>query len=198
MRPVLSGRDAVADVIRACVLQHGLSVSTQQIAEHLGVPEEQLYAQYGTKTRLLAKALGYDQLLPLMQRVMAGPESNSLKEQLREFAEALTVYFIDSLPSAMALWSATATHHSGEGDEISDPRDTAPSAQGRQVLAGWFTRAQESGRLSDFDVHAAAVMFVGACNAPASRLHLGEDLIDVDMYLNGFIDLFYRAIENPV
>ena len=194
MKPTLSNQNQLLDVVRTCVIEFGPSVATKEIAERLGVTEECLYDEYGSKTNLLAKVFGYDQLLPWISRVQSGPEPGCLKQQLMDIAGVLTPYFVEYLPSSMAIWSASQTYYSENVPERQDPRDESPSVMARYVLAGWFQRAQEQGRLGPFDPHLAAVMFIGSCIAPAARLHLGEDFIEVDPYVHSFVEIFYRGL----
>ena len=197
METKLSQRDQESAVIRACIMKHGVSVETRTIAHELGVTEDELFRNHGTKTVLLAKALGYDQLLPLMEAVEAGPTDEPLAVQLSRFAGILIPYFMESLPSTMALWSASSVVNTDGKSRPDDPRDVNPAVWGRNALAGWFTRAQEQGRLRFFDAQAASVMFQGCCEAPAFRCHVGEDLIDIERYTSQFVSLFLSGLLIP-
>ena len=64
----------------------------------------------------------------------------------------------------------------------------------RQLLAARFLRAQERGFLGAFDPQAAAIMFIGCCQAPAGRFHIGEELNDVARYPPEFIATFLNDI----
>jgi hypothetical protein len=194
MQTKLSQYDQESVIIRDCILKYGVSVETRVIAQELGVTEAELFRNHGTKTVLLAKALGYDQLLPIMNEVESGPTDEPLAEQLTRIAMSLIPYFMESLPSTMALWSASSAMNADGKSSARDPRDVNPAVWGRNALAAWFTRAQEQGRLRFFDTQAASVMFQGCCEAPATRFHIGEDLIDIERYTHHFVPLFLNGL----
>ena len=190
-----SQRDDDKRRIKECVLKHGVSVETKTIAQELGVTEKQLFERHGSKTYIMAESLGYDHMLPMISTVQAGPTAAPLDEQLNQIATWLIPFYLEILPSTIALWSASSVVYSETKTPPSDPRDLNPSVMARQLLAAWFKRAQAQGRLGPFDANSAAIMFMACCQAPAIRFHIGEDMVDLDQYQPDFISTFLRGVQ---
>ena len=57
MRPRKVSDQEVFDVVRKCLIEHGGSVSTQYIADCIGVSQATLFKRFGSKNNLLQTAL---------------------------------------------------------------------------------------------------------------------------------------------
>ncbi len=194
MRPKLTSDSDLLDAARDCFLEYGPSVSTTLIAERAGVSQATIFKRFGTKAQLLMLALGYEEMLPWLPKVEAGPDDRPIREQLMELAQALTAFYIESLPSMMALWSAGPSYFADVPGPSDDPREASLAVRSRLMLSDWFAKAQSTGRVGQCNPEAIGIAFLGACQAPAMRLHLGEDNIDVQCYLNSFLDILLNGI----
>ena len=194
IRPRLTNDDTTLESVRACILQHGATVSITVIAKHTGLSLDELTTRYGTKTELVIKAFGYEEVVAWLVKLAAGPDERDIREQLLELAHTFTHFFIENLPSMMAIWSAGPTFPADQTQANVPQRDVSPGFKARMLLSSWFGKAQAQGRLGGQDPEALAVMFMGTLYAPATRTHLGEDRINLDEYVTAYIDGIWHGI----
>ena len=83
MRPKKISNEDILEVVRRCILEQGSGVSTQVIADHLGISQATLFKRFGTKIKLLQAAL----VLPhkatiFLNKLEAPPTEAPFREQL--------------------------------------------------------------------------------------------------------------------
>ena len=99
--------EEILRVVRQCIAEQGGRVSTQYIADQIGVSQATLFKRFGSKSNLLQTAI----LLPptaqkateMMARLKAGPNDESVRVQLERLCLEMLRFFEDVLPSFASL-----------------------------------------------------------------------------------------------
>ncbi len=173
MRPKKISDEEILTAVRHCIAEQGGRVSTQYIADQLGVSQAMLFKRFGSKSNLLQAAI----LLPptaqkateMMARLKAGPNDEPVRVQLERLCLEMMRFFEDVLPSFASL------HASGMCFDGPLP-DDAPPILARQYLTQWVQTLQEQGRIrSTVHPESIALTLIGAMQHRPLRIHLIRD-----------------------
>ena len=164
MRPKKVSDQEVFDVVRQCLIEQGGSVSTQYIADCLGVSQAMLFKRFGSKSNLFQTAL----LLPaqtqkakdLLETLERGPTDEPIQNQLKNLCLRLLDFYDDLIPCFAAL------HASGLSFNRSLPEDSSP-VRARRSFTKWISYLQESGRLRQ-SIHPESIVL--SLGAPLARM----------------------------
>ena len=195
MRPKKVSDEDILQVVRRCMIEQGGSVSTQYIADQVGISQATLFKRFGSKTNLLQTAI----LLPSktskardMMKVLAkGPTDEPVREQLEQLCLRLLKFFDDVLPSFASLHASGLT--------FTEPLpDNAPPVQARKFLTNWISRLQEQGRIRN-GVHpeSIALTLIGAMQHRPIRIHLLRDttLTQTDEeYVSSMVEVLWQGL----
>lgn len=178
---------------RACFLEHGAGVSTQLIAERLGISHAILFQRFGTKEQLMRTALWPSMRAPWMELARSGPDDRPIREQVRELVESFSSVMDEVVPCVSILRSA------GIGmDEAASP-DERPPLYARKLLAGWFTRALARNTNSQTKADHLADLFMGALHVRPFHQHLGarpKSRTDQRAYLELVVNVIVEQLES--
>lgn len=177
---------------RDCILRFGVSVSTQTIADELGVSQATLFKRFGTKDTLIQKAL----LQPIVEhRIFDDLQSLSTQKNvvsgLSSLCFSLLSFFEDTLPSIMMLRSTGC-----DVPSILRSKNAPPMVM-RRKLTEWFDRLQQTGHIRQTSSENLALAMIGAVQHRAFRLHilLESNLADDnEQFVSSIVDVFWQGI----
>jgi AcrR family transcriptional regulator len=198
MRPKKISDEDILQTVRRCLIEQGGSVSTQFIADQVGVSQATLFKRFGSKSNLLQTAI----LLPskaskarnMMQLLSQGPTEAPVRTQMEQLCLRLLNFFDDVLPSFASL------HASGLTFDEPLPDDTPPILA-RKYLTNWIAQLQEQGRIRK-EVHpeSIALTLIGAMQHRPLRIHLLRDttLTQTDEeYVSSMVEVLWQGL-SPV
>lgn len=137
-------------------------MSTDVIAESLGVSSQALFKRFNSKQELLIAAL-LPVSDPAWHRLVAkGPDGRPLKDQLIEIFEALAGFFLD-IARRMSVLRWAGVHPPELLSHFKEP----PPLVDIRILSGWFRRAWQQGLVGDTDFEATAMLVLTSTHGPA-------------------------------
>ena len=161
----------IAAAARACFTEHGPSVSTEVIAERLGVTAPALFKRVGSKENLLARALcpsdGVPEWLLALER---GPEEGPCVDQLVGLLRNAWGFFRRIAPSLVVVRAAGVPL-----DRVFPADVPPPPIATRRAVAGWLRRAADQGRIRELDVEAVAEALLGTIEARSFLAYVAGD-----------------------
>ena len=200
-RPRQITDEQILRVAREVFTELGPTVSTEVIAEQLGVSSTALFKRFGRKDDLLLAALLPDGPPAWFELAAAGPGEGPIRQQLLTLGREISGFLERLIP---AIWTLKAAGHDphvlfGEGDRVS------PTG-GVMVLARWFELGAARGLLRVDDPVSAAVVFLGALHTRVffqhmARTHGGVSHLpphldlDQDRYLQHLVDILWRGLD---
>jgi AcrR family transcriptional regulator len=192
MRPQKTSDSKMLETTLRCILKHGISVSTQVIANELGVSQATLFKRFGTKEALVHKAL----LQPISEHsifiyLAKSPTKESVVTQLQSMSMALLHFFEDMLPCIMMLRSGGC-----DLPQIMKGEDTPPILM-RRLLTKWVEALQEENRIRQISAEAFALALFGAIQHRAMRRHILHDQTMTNSdeeFVVRVVDLFWHGI----
>lgn len=161
-RPRTITDEQILTAASQCFLEHGPAVSTDVIAEQLGVSSQAIFKRFQNKQELMLAALVPQDQAPWIPMVEAGPDDRPLRTQLTEIFTELADFFIDVARKISVLrWGGI------------DPRqlmarfDEPPPLVDIRTLAGWLERAANRGLIRTIDYRATAMLMLTSMHGPA-------------------------------
>ena len=195
MRPKKVSDEVILQTVRGCLREQGGSVSTQFIADQLGVSQATLFKRFGSKSNLLQTAI----LLPskaskaskMLRFLCEEPSKEPVREQMERMCLRLLKFFDEMLPSLASLHASGLT--------FDDPLpEEAPPVQARKHLTKWVGQLQEQGRMRK-DVHpeSIALTLIGTMQHRPLRIHLLRDttLTQTDEeYVSSIVEVLWQGL----
>jgi AcrR family transcriptional regulator len=159
-----------AQILRAAreaFLRDGPGVSTDAIAEALGISAAAIFKRFRSKKRLMLEAL-----IPQRPRwfdlVERGPTARPLRAQLLELGREVLDFYRRQIPCVSVLRSSGM-----DLAEFFAGKDPPPPLEGARLLGQWFERAKGDGRIrDDADGLTCASAFLGALHMHVFLDHL--------------------------
>lgn len=194
MRPRQFTNEDILTATQACILELGPSVSTNVIAERVGMSQAALFKRFGTKEKLFLEALSRPMKNnPSMDLLEKGPTDEPIREQMTCVGEAILTVMRRVVPCMAMLHAAglNPTEHMNMRGEDSPP------IQGRKMLTRWFRLAIEQKRVRPFDPHIMAVAFIGMLKArPFREIILADTELECSdhTYVSQLIDVLWVGI----
>ncbi len=188
--------EEILEVARACFIEHGASVSTEAIAARLGVSGPALLKRFGSKRELLKAAFSVGTTPPWaqqwLQKVEAGPDEREIPVQILELSLAIDGFFRKMVPAFAVLREAGLTP-----EELRGSGKDSPPVRSHKMMAGWFRRAQEQGRLRAGDCDVMASLFLSGLQhryflAHVSGLHIPTE--EEDPWLERMVNIFWHGV----
>lgn len=193
VRPRQFTDDELLDGARKCFIEHGPGVSTNHIADEIGVSQATLFKRFGTKQQLMVAALAPRPNMDILLRIEDGPTDAPIEDQLRELASQMAGMFDRLLPCLMTLWGAGKNPH-----EMFPDKSQAPPVRARKAMAVFFEKAQAQGRMAGGDPEMLAMVFIGGMKEAAFQKHLLRDdtaKTDADAYAATLVETFWRGVQ---
>ena len=192
MRPKKISDEDILEVARQCLMEQGSGVSTQLIADRLGVSQATLFKRFGTKLKLLQAAL----YLPIRAKAMLSrieilPNDAPVKEQLLDLCLELLAFFDEMIPCWATLHAAGMTIPKNLSDD-------APPIRARKGLTTWIAHLQNQGRIrQQVEPESIALALVGALQHRPFRKHIIKDqnMMQSDReYVESIVDVMWRGL----
>lgn len=195
MRPKKISDLEILQVVRQCLVEQGGTVSTQYIADQVGVSQATLFKRFGSKSNLLQMAtiIGpqAEKAILFKKKLDLGPTTAPVKEQLRDLCLEMLRLFDEILPCFASL------HASGMAFDGPVP-ESAPPVQIRKSLTRWVETLQGNGRLrAEIHPESVALTIMGAVQHRPLRIHLIRDtnLTQTDEeYIHSIVDVLWMGL----
>jgi AcrR family transcriptional regulator len=191
MRPRQFTDHELLETARRCFLEHGPGVSTNAIAEELGVSQAALFKRFKTKQALMVEALASGAPPPWIAEVEAGPDARPVPEQLRLVVERIDAFLAQMLPCIAVLRAAGM-----DPRQMLREHEVPPPVLAHRTLSGWFRRLHEQGRAHVPHPQSTAMAFLGALHARHMLGHvLGEHAPTIEPeFLQNLVDVLWTGI----
>jgi len=179
------------------MISEGGSVSTQYIADQLGVSQATLFKRFGSKSKLLQSAI----LLPsktskakeMLDILQQGPTEEPVRIQLQRLCMRMLRFFDDVLPCFASL------HAAGLRFEGALP-ENAPPILARQYLTTWVETLQQQGRIrTHAHPESIALTIIGAMQHRPLRIHLIRDnhMTQTDEeYVSSIVEVLWHGLSD--
>lgn len=192
MRPKKISDQDILTTVRQCLMQHGSKVSTQYIADQLGVSQATLFKRFGNKTELLKLAI----LLPSQaQYLLDLLENEPSEEPVLDQLTVLCLGMIHLFDEALPVWASL--HNSGMPIPESMP-DNAPPIRARKALTRWLEKLQEQDRMRhNVNPESIAIAIIGAMQHRSWRMHIVKDHAITqteEEYVLSFLDVLWMGL----
>ncbi|MCX4247907.1 TetR/AcrR family transcriptional regulator [Paraliomyxa miuraensis] len=191
MRPRQFTDDELLQTARRCFLEHGPGVSTNAIAEELGVSQAALFKRFKTKQDLMVEALAPGAQPPWIAEVEAGPDDSPVPEQLHRVVKRIDAFFEQMLPGIAMLRAAGI-----EPEVMLRHHEVPPPVRAHRTLSAWLRRLHEQGRANVPHPQSTAMAFLGAIHARHMLCHmLREHAPKTEPeFLQNLVDVFWAGI----
>ena len=192
MRPKKTSDIDLLAAVYQCLIRHGITSSTQFIANKVGVSQATLFKRFGTKEKLIRRAL----LSPIdghniFAIIKKQPNLASPKGQIESLSLTLLHFFEDMVPTLMLLRS------SGSDLPTMWEGENTPPVMMRKLLTSWVEHLQELHQLRDIPAEPIALALLGAIQHRAMRKHIVHDTTMTktdEEYLSSIVDIFWNGI----
>ena len=152
---------------RQCILEFGPQVSTKVIAERVGISQPAVLKRFGSKRKLIIRALCPDGPPPWFEKLEEGPDlSSAIRPQLTAILVEAMDFFADLAPRLIMLRASGI-----ELAEVFPTNQEAPPMQIRRLLAEWLSEVGEAENRDDVDYRAVSDTLLDAIEG---RMFLAE------------------------
>lgn len=192
MRPPKISNEMILDMARQCLAEQGGSVSTQFIADQLGISQATLFKRFGSKVNLLQKAVSLPgKAHSVLKYLKAEPTEAPVREQL----EVICLKFLTLFDEALPLWSSLRTAGLCVPENLPE---NAPPVLARKYFTTWIKKLQEEGRIrKEVDAEAISIAIIGAVQHRSVRVHIMKDknlTQTKEEYVASIIDVFWKGL----
>lgn len=192
-RPQQVSDDEILETARRCFLEQGPSVSTDVIADSLGVSSQALFKRFGSKRDLMLAAIRPPAVPPWTASLEAGPNDQPLRLQLAAIVEEVSVYFAEmARRMSLVRWSGVPI------EDLLREYDPPPPQIGIRALAQWLQRAHQRDMIRETDFQSVATALLGSLHAPvflAEVLQQKQTAQARKAYVTEVVNLFARGLE---
>lgn len=191
-RPRTVSNEQILNVARACFLREGPAVSTQKIAESLGISQPALFKRFGSKHALMLAALLPAGIPPWVQALESGPDRRPFLRQVREVCESALSFFEELGPVMAVLRSAGVTPR-----ELLAQFHEPPPARAIAAFSAWLSRCHRAGLIRKVNFDLTALSFIGAMHSKGFLTYaMGHPPVDEsrEEYAKTVADLYTRAL----
>lgn len=166
-RPRSVTDEQILEATRATVLERGVQVPLDSVADELGVTTPALLKRFGTRQALLVAALKPD-LREFEANFAPSPDPvRPFEDQLEGLIDRLSNHFAKVFPCMMAL------RECGYSPEQLDGKDALPRpVYGVRLMARWLERCLEAKLIDTEAIETAATAILGAISTRSISAHL--------------------------
>ena len=192
MRPRTISDEQILEVVRTCVLEEGPAVSTQTIADQVGVSQATLFKRFGSKVHLISRALLLGMEAPkFIQTLEAQVDRSDPKGQLFKMATGMHRFFEKMVPCFSALRAA--------GIELPEALSKeAPPVRARLAIEQWIRTLQSEGLAhATENPETLSIALIGALQTRSFRRHIIRDIFMTESdeaYVKDLVDFIWRAL----
>ena len=191
-RPKKISDEEFIEGARACLIEHGPTVSTSTIAKCLGVSQATVFKRFSTKEEMVIACLRPPSEVPLYDVLRNGPDDRDFLGQFKEVIRLLNGHLEKNLPAINVLRAA------GISPEklLNHEQDQGPfKVVG--LMTEWFKRAKKKGQIRDADPQALAIALIGAIHSRLMLQHVSQNkafYINSTVYVNAIVDALWNGI----
>lgn len=192
VKPKKISDEDILKIARQCLSEQGASVSTQFIADQLGISQATLFKRFGTKIKLLQAAINLPvQSNRFLKRLERAPTEEPLQKQLEELCLDMLAFFEEMLPYLSSIHSS--------GLCLSAPAsENSPPVLARKKLAKWIEALQDVDRIrKDISSEAVSIALLGTVQHRAFRTHVLKDtcmLQNKEEYISSVINVIWAGL----
>ncbi len=195
-RPKQVSDEELLEIAAKCFLENGAAVSTQIIADRVGLSQPALFKRFGTKEKLFLRALAPPERMPVLDRIDAGPAPGPFRPQLEEVLNEMLKTAEWIIPRMLVIQSANIAP-----ETLFSRYKTPPPVQLLQAMQGFMERARTYGQVrADLDPAVAAQNVLGTIQGRAFFRHVSGTVPSIDNnseYVSATTDLLCRGmVEN--
>ena len=155
-RPKSIDDEEILEAAREVFLEHGIQATTAEIARRAGISEGTIYRRFSTKHELFVAAMDIPFPPPWVETLQAIDEEDDLRESLEQVALEIIGFFEDMIPKMnMVICNLDEGHPFTE-------TENAPPLRGLKLVAAFFQRERDRGRIRGCDPEIVARMFLGS------------------------------------
>lgn len=192
MRPTKVSNEMILQMARQCLAEKGATVSTQFIADQLGVSQATLFKRFGSKVNLLQKSVALPMKVhSILERLLAEPTEMPIQEQLEELCLMFLEFFDEALPVWASLNSAGLAF---DCDLSSD----SPPVLVREYFTSWIERLRVQGKIrTEVDSESVALALIGAVQYRSVRIHIIKDKglkRSKEEYISSIVDVIWKGL----
>ncbi|MEE2960369.1 MAG: TetR/AcrR family transcriptional regulator [Myxococcota bacterium] len=192
MRPRTVSDEEILETARTCILEEGPSVSTQIIANQLGISQATLFKRFGNKFGLLKKALLLPiQVAALLKVLEKEADLKNPKEQLLLLGHKMHAFFDQMVP----CWSAMHAAGIRKPEALSED---APPIRVRKAIQKWIEALQNNEIIeAKENAETISIAFIGALQTRSFRRHIIRDVFITESdeaYLQDLVNITWRAL----
>jgi len=184
--------DQILVEARRCFLDRGPGVSTEVIAEAVGISQPALFKRFGTKRELLISALMPRGTPEWVEEIATLPDDRSFQDQLVDIGQAVSSFFRQVSPCMSVLRASGIPP-----EALMERFDVPPPIAAVDVVSGWLVRCHERGLVRKTDFEAAATAILGSFHIRNFLNHISgaSPLPDTQMeYFEGVAEIFAQGI----
>ncbi len=152
-RPQKVTNDEILTAARQVFIEQGMSASTSQIAERVGISEAAIFKRFSTKQALFMASMGIDQNPSWVKLLTQQPPDAEMRSRLQEICEQMLAFYQDVFPRLMVLLANRPPPDLGPV--------LPPQVRDRQLLTDYLERAIAAGYLRTCDTVTVSSMIVG-------------------------------------
>jgi AcrR family transcriptional regulator len=192
MRPTKVSNEMILQMARLCLAEKGASVSTQFIADQLGVSQATLFKRFGSKVNLLQEAVA----LPMkVDSLLACLQAESTDAPIREQLEELCLMFLEFFDEALPVWASLNSAGLALDCKVSP---TSPPVLVREYFTAWIERLQSEGKIrEEVDSESVALALIGAVQHRSVRIHIMKDKglkRSKEEYISSIVDVIWKGL----
>jgi len=191
-RPKQVTDEELLQVALECFLEFGPQVSTQVIADRVGLSQPALFKRYGTKEELFLQAVAPPERLPAIEWLDASPTPRPLRPQIVEMLEKVSATIAWVLPRIQLLRSSGIP-----AATVMTRYETPPPISLIMSIAGFFECAQQQHRLHPgvtADFCADTVFGILTGRTFAQDITSQETASNHDLFIESCADLVCRGL----
>ncbi len=177
MRPKLISDKDLLTKVRAIFVEQGPQVSTDAIAQDLGLSQAALFKRFKTKKQLMLAALAPQEIPHFISLLEKGPDERSFKNQMEEILETIHTFFSEMIPVMNIIQYLDISPQ-----ELLSVHEVPPPVKGVKAMTDFLSRCQEKGLIGNINAATTARVLLGA------------------MHINTFLPMFTQGkvkLSNP-
>ena len=197
VRPKKISDEKVLDVARRCFLEKGPHVSTQEIADQIGLSQAALFKRFKTKEDLFLAALAtkniFTKVMDFLGWLAIHPTKGELAPQMEQMLTKLWNILLELLPRLIAMHN----QHTVSIDSLFGSIKKPPPVRVLSGIALFVRRAQKNGQIDKtLDADALAMNLMGAMQGRVffTRILSQSDNSDDDVYIRNTVRHFCESV----
>ncbi len=193
VRPKQISDEQILETARACLMESGVGVSVQVIADRVGLSQPALFKRFGTKQNLVMQALAPPERPPVLDWIDSRPVPGPIRPQIEELLTMVWMTFRVLFPMIALIRTSTI-----DLETFFSRYETPPPVRLLRSIAEYLGRAQERGQIrGDVDVAASAQGLLGVLQGRAFfQFLMGVEYSPDDQaYIRSVADMISRGLQ---